>query len=66
MSAARWGPYGTASRVLVSEGPVDCDTCVRKRMHICDCMARISVEVALEKAKELLTNTARKELEGAH
>lgn len=66
MSAARWGPYGTASRVLVSEGPVDCDTCVRKRMHICDCMARISVEVAFEKAKELLTVTARKELEGAH
>jgi len=54
MGPGRWGPYTENARVLVAEGPADCDACDGKPGSPCPCMARIPVEAAYAAAAELL------------
>ena len=66
MGSRRWGPYTDNARVLVGEGPPDCDECSGNAGIPCACMASVTVEKAYEAAADLLAAPAITERRHAH
>jgi heptosyltransferase-2 len=60
MSAARWGPYATAKRVLTPNRPVNCSECMYKKDIPCACMMSISIDDVYRAACSLLDEVRRK------
>ena len=66
MGPGRWGPYTENARVLVADGPPDCDECDGTPGSPCACMARIGVERAYAAAADLLAQRTITEHPSAH
>ena len=55
----RWGPYGRRSDVLMSQ-QTECTRCRQIRSRVCECMRAISVQAALRKIREKLSDASFK------
>ncbi len=66
MGPGRWGPYTDNARVLVPDGPPECDQCTGKPGSACACMAGITVDAVFAAAAELLSSTAHPERHHVH